>query len=74
MTFYPSSLRARVGITPLHDRSVTFILLGLLALVFAPVLRLHVALAAFRPDRMTGPAERDSIAEPAGPSAKLVRG
>lgn len=30
MTFYPSSLRARVGITPLHDRSVTFIL-GLLA-------------------------------------------
>jgi hypothetical protein len=73
MTFYPSSLRARVGITPLHDRSVTFIL-GLLALVFAPVLRLHVVLAAFRPDRMTGPAERDSIAEPAGPSAKLVRG
>ncbi len=73
MTFHPSSLRARVGITPLHDRSVTFIL-GLLALVFAPVLCLRVALAAFRPGRMTGPAERDGIAEPAGSFAKLVRG
>ena len=73
MTFKPLARRPHADAAPVGDRSVAFILVLLLALVFAPALGLHVALAAFGPDPAAS-TERGSIAQPAGPSAKLARG
>ena len=55
------SWRARATSTPVApDRSVAFVLVLLMALVFAPVMGLHVALAALGPDTASSSAPSPS--------------
>jgi hypothetical protein len=56
MTLFPFSWRARTGAPHVRDHSVALILFVLLALVFAPVIGLHVALASIdAPDPVRAP-------------------
>ena len=75
MIFPNSSSRVTRADTVAHprDRSVAAILFVLLALVFAPVVGLHVAMAAFGPDQ-TAPAGQTHSVPIAKPSTSLAHG
>jgi hypothetical protein len=67
MTFLFS--RARSGTPATRDRSVALILFVLLALVFAPVVGLHVALTTFGPTA-ADPGPPDGLAAASVPSKR----
>jgi hypothetical protein len=70
MTFSP--LLARTDAAPARDRSVAVILLLLLALVFAPVVGLHIAFAASSLPQTAQPDASDGVAH--APYQKRPRG
>ncbi|WP_046865918.1 hypothetical protein [Microvirga massiliensis] len=75
MIFPNSSSRVIRADTVAHprDRSVAAILFVLLALVFAPVVGLHVAMAAFGPGQAAS-AEQGRAVPIAKPSTRLAHG
>ena len=56
------SSRARSGTPATRDRSVALILFVLLALVFAPVVGLHIALTTFDAPVVADPGPPDGLA------------
>jgi hypothetical protein len=75
MIFPNSSSRVIPADTVAHprDHSVAAILFVLLALVFAPVVGLHVAMAAFGPDQAVS-AQQGRAVPVAKPSTRLAHG